>query len=76
VNPGEDRVAEIGRLFGAKGWQLRLDETDDGYEAWFCLVGVEGSAAQPERGATRLEAAEAAWTTYQRKPPLDVSDPP
>jgi hypothetical protein len=76
MNAGEDRLAEIGRLFEAKGWQLRLDETDDGYEAWFYLVGVEASAAQAERGATRLEAAEAAWATYQRKPPLDIADPP
>jgi hypothetical protein len=48
VNVGEDRVAEIEQLFEAKGWRLRVDETDDGYEAWFYLVGVEGSAALGE----------------------------
>ena len=26
----EDRVAEIGRLFEAKGWKLRLDEVNEG----------------------------------------------
>jgi hypothetical protein len=72
----EARIGEIGRLFEAKGWRLRLDEVDEGWEAWFYLVGVEGSAAQAERGATRLEAAEAAWATYRRKPPLNVGDTP
>ena len=76
MNVDEDRVAEIERLFEAKGWQLRLDETHEGWEAWFFLVGVEASAATAERGATRLEAAEAAWATYQRKPPLSVGDSP
>jgi hypothetical protein len=73
------RIAELEALFEANGWQLHLNELDG---AWEATAGISETTvgqmlpAPYARGATRLEAAEAAWTKSQDEPWLGKDDRP
>jgi hypothetical protein len=79
MDADEKRIAEIEALFDADGWQLHLDEVDG---VWEATAGINESTvgqmlpAPSGQGATRLEAAEAAWTKSQDEPWLGEGDRP
>jgi len=69
VDNDDARIAEIERLFEAKGWRLTLKDLGDGvWEAAFWLTNVGATNATLMHGPSRLEAAEAAWAKYVREP--------
>jgi hypothetical protein len=74
TDPDDARVAEIERLFIEKGWRLRLEPNDYGeWTAAFWLAlphHGQGTVAHDASGRTRVDAAEAAWSRYQREPSL------
>ena len=79
MDADESRVAEIEALFEANGWRLHLDEVDGVWEATFGIneITIGQSLPAPEaQGATRLEAAEAAWAKSQDEPWLGAGDRP
>jgi hypothetical protein len=75
----EKRIAEIEGLFEANGWQLHLEEVDGAWEATFAINEITAGQMLPApygQGATRLEAAEAAWTKSKDEPWLGKDDRP
>jgi hypothetical protein len=79
MDADESRVAEIAGLFEENGWRLHLDEQDGVWEATFGIneitIGQTLPAPQAQ-GATRLEAAEAAWAKSQDESWLGKGDRP
>jgi hypothetical protein len=74
-----ERIAEIKALFEANGWQLHLSEVDGQWEATALLTENTVGQMLPApygQGATRLEAAEAAWRKSQDEPWLGKGDRP
>ena len=74
-----ERIAEIEAQFEANEWQLHLNEVDGLWEATAVLTETTVGQMLPApygQGATRLEAAEAAWTKSQDEPWLGRDDRP
>lgn len=79
MDADDERIAEIEALFEANGWQLHLHEVDGVWEATAVLTENTVGQMLPEpygQGATRLAAAEAAWTKSQDEPWLGRGDRP
>jgi hypothetical protein len=79
MDAGDRRIAEIEALFEANGWQLHLDEVDGVWEATCANNEIAIGQMLPApygQGATRLAAAEAAWTKSQDEPWLGKDDRP
>jgi hypothetical protein len=79
MDPDHERIAEIEALFEANGWQLHLNEVDGVWEATAGITETTVGQMLPApygQGATRLEAAETAWTTSQDEPWLGKGDRP
>lgn len=79
MDADESRIAEIETLFEANGWRLHLDKADGTWKAT-CTINettIGQNLPPPEaQGATRLEAAEAAWANSQDEPWLGAGDRP
>jgi hypothetical protein len=79
MDADDKRIAEIEGLFEANGWQLHLEEADGVWEATAGITETTTGQMLPApygQGATRLEAAEAAWTKSQDEPWLGRDDRP
>lgn len=79
MNADESRIAEIETLFDANGWRLHLEEVDGTWKATCTAneITIGQNLPAPEaQGATRLEAAEAAWEKSQDEPWLGAGDRP
>jgi hypothetical protein len=79
MDADDERVAEIEALFEANGWQLHLNEVDGLWEATAALSENTVGQMLPTpygQGATRLQAAETAWTKSQDEPWLGRDDRP
>jgi hypothetical protein len=79
MDADDTRIAEIEALFAANGWQLHLDEVDGVWEATAGITETTVGQMLPApygQGATRLAAAEAAWTKSQDEPWLGRADRP
>lgn len=79
MDADESRVAEIAGLFEASGWRLHLAEVDGMWEATFGINEITIGQMLPApgaQGATRLEAAAAAWAKSQDEPWLGKGDRP
>jgi hypothetical protein len=79
MDADDERLAEIEALFEANGWQLHLDEVNGMWEATFAINEITIGPILPApygQGATRLAAAEAAWTKSQDEPWLGKGDRP